>query len=98
MDRLTVHALKGTQRRVVVLQYPGLDTGSTLLVAPLYPAEDGLVLATVTPKVRLDDEDFLIAMHLLAAVPKQELGPAEASLAAEEYPITNALNRLFFGI
>ena len=98
MQALTVHALKGTRRRVVVLQYPGLDTGASVLVAPLFPASDLPELQGVTPRVSLDGEDYLIAVQLLAAVQRKDLGPVERTLAQHEYAIANAINRLFFGI
>lgn len=98
MQALTVHTLKGTKRRVVVLQYPGLDTGASILVAPLYPAIDLPELPGVTPRVDLDGEDYLIAVQQLAAVQRKDLGPVERSLAAHEYAVANAINRLFFGI
>jgi hypothetical protein len=98
MPALTVHTLKGTKRRVVVLQYPGLDTGASILVAPLFPASDLPELQGVTPRVDLDGEDHLIAVQLLAAVQRKDLGPVERTLAQHEYAIANAINRLFFGI
>lgn len=98
MQALTVHALKGTTRRVVVLQYSGLDTGASILVAPLFPASDLPELQGVTPRVDLDGEDYLIAVQLLAAIQRKDLGPAERTLAQHEYAVANAINRLFFGI
>jgi hypothetical protein len=98
MQALTVHALKGTTRRVVVLQYPGLDTGASVLVAPLFPASEVPDLQGVTPKSNLDGEDYLIAVQLLAAIQRKDLGPVERTLAQHEYAVANAINRLFFGI
>lgn len=98
MPALTVHTLKGTKRRVVVLQYPGLDTGASILVAPLFPASDLPELQGVTPRVDLDGEDHLIAVQLLAAIQRKDLGPVERTLAPHEYAVANAINRLFFGI
>jgi toxin CcdB len=98
MQALTVHALKGTTRRVVVLQHPGLDTGASVLVAPLFRASDLPELQGVTPRVSLDGEDYLIAVQLLAAIQRKDLGPVERTLAQHEYAIANAINRLFFGI
>lgn len=98
MTAYTVHRIRGTAQRVVVLQYPGLDTGPIRMAAPLYPSETGLVLEGVTPLVEIDGESLLQAVHLMAAVRLKELGPAEANLDAHEYPIANAINRLFFGV
>ncbi len=98
MPALTVHTLKGTKRRVVVLQHPGLDIGASLLVAPLYPAAGLPELPGITPRVDLDGEDHLIAVQLMAAVQRKDLGLVELTLAQHEYAVANAINRLFFGI
>ena len=98
MQALTVHTLKGAKQKVVVLQYPGLDMGASMLVAPLFPASELPELEGVTPKVNLDGEDHLVAVQQLAAVQRKDLGPVVRTLADYEYPIANAINRLFFGI
>jgi hypothetical protein len=98
MQALTVHTLKGAKQKVVVLQYPGLDTGASILVAPLFPASELPELEGVTPRVNLDGEDHLVAVQQLAAVQRKDLGPVVRTLADYEYPIANAINRLFFGI
>jgi CcdB protein len=98
MQALTVHTLKGAKQKVVVLQYPGLDTGASILVAPLFPASALPELQGVTPRVNLDGEDYLVAVQQLAAVQRKDLSPVVRNLADYEYPIANAINRLFFGI
>ena len=98
MQALTVHTLNGAKQKVVVLQYPGLDTGASILVAPLFPASELPELEGVTPKVNLDGEDHLVAVQQLEAVQRKDLGPVVRTLADYEYPIANAINRLFFGI
>ena len=69
MQALTVHTLNGAKQKVVVLQYPGLDTGASILVAPLFPASELPELEGVTPKVNLDGEDHLVALQ------RKDLGP-----------------------
>ena len=81
MQALTVHTLKGAKQKVVVLQYPGLDTGASILVAPLFPASELPELEGVTPKVNLDGEDHLVAVQQLAAVQRKDLGPVVRTLA-----------------
>jgi hypothetical protein len=97
MAACPVHTLSGTDRLAVVLQYPKLDAGPALLVAPLYPAEARLELEGVTPRVEIAGKAYLVA-NLMAAVHQRDLGAKEGSLTAHEYPIANAINRLFFGI
>jgi len=98
MQAFTVHTLKGARQKVVVLQYPALDTGASVLVAPLFSAGELPELEGVTPRVVIDGTEFLIAVQQLAAVQRKDLGPAERALAAYEYAIANAIKRLFFGI
>lgn len=98
MAGYTVHTLKGAKHPVVVLQYPGLETGASVLVAPLFPALELPELEVITPRVTVGGADYLIAVQLLAAVQKKELGPVEQSLETHEYAVANAMNRLFFGI
>lgn len=98
MAGYAVHPLKPSGQLVVVLQYHATDTGETRLVAPLYPADPALEMEIVTPRVEVGGEDYLVAMHLLAAVRRKDLGPATASLEASEHALGNAINRLFFGI
>lgn len=98
MQALTVHTLKGAKQKVVVLQYPGPDTGASMLVAPLFPPSELPELVGVTPKVNTDGEDDPVAVQQLAAVQRKDLGPVVRTLADDEYPIANAINRLFFGI
>jgi hypothetical protein len=69
MQALTVHTLKGAKQKVVVLQYPGLDTGASILVAPVFPASELPEQEGVTPKVNLDGEDHLVAVQ------RKYLGP-----------------------
>lgn len=98
MEPYPVCRLKKTGQFAVVLQFPGVDTGGTCLVAPLYPAGRAAPMEPVTPRVRIGEDEYLVAIHLMAAVRKQELGPPEASLVSEEYAFAGAINRLFFGI
>ena len=98
MAAYTVHPLKTSGQLVVVLQYPGTDTGETRLVAPLYPADPALEMEIVTPRVDVGGEGYLVAMHLLASVRQRDLGPSMASLETSEYALGGAINRLFFGI
>ncbi len=98
MSGYSVHRLKASGQRVVRLQYTGLDSGATVLVAPLYPADRALELEIVTPRIELEGSEYLVATHLLAAVQRKDIGPAGAALAAHEAAIANSINRLFFGI
>jgi hypothetical protein len=98
MDPYPVCRLKKTRQFVLVLQYPGVDTGVTCLVAPLYPEGQAPPMEPVTPLVQIGEEKYLVAFHLMAAVRKQDIGPAEASLVGQEHAFSGAINRLFFGI
>lgn len=51
----------------------------------------------VTPLVQIGEEKYLVAFHLMAAVGRQDIGPAEASLVGQEHAFSGAINRLLFG-
>jgi len=82
---------------VVVLQYPGIDTGDFVLAAPLYPATAAKPIDIITPRVNLNGEAYLVGVHLMASIRTRALGTRVGSLLDEEYAIQRALSRLFFG-
>jgi toxin CcdB len=85
------------QQRVVVLQYSGVDTGKTTLVAPLYPVTAAIEYEVVTPRIEVDGTDYLVATHLLAAVRSNTLGRRIGTASGYADEISRALARLFFG-
>ena len=97
MRHLAVFRAGENKPPIVVLQYPGIDTGNYVLAAPLYPAGAAKPIDIVPPMVTLDGEAYLLGTHLLASVRASALGDEIGSLLAHEYEIQRALARLFFG-
>lgn len=97
-ERLSVHEIRDDpDQLVVVLQYPDIDTGPALLVAPLLSDRSLKPIPSVTLDVEIRGKPCLVAMHQLSAFPKQLLGTRVGSLLDHEYDIQRALARLFFG-
>lgn len=55
-------------------------------------------LARLHLRVTIDGEDHLVAIHLLAAVPRRDLGTVRAMLDDRQHEAMNALDVLFAGI
>lgn len=99
MDYLAVFTLK-TQpdRLVLILNHPLIAEAGTVVAAPLFDADRFPVASTLNPVFDLGGRPFALATEQLAAIPLKELGQQVMSLVDHEYPIANAINRLFFGI
>ena len=82
MRHLAVFRAGENKPPIVVLQYPGIDTGNYVLAAPLYPAGAAKPIDIVTPMVTLDGEAYLLGTHLLASVRASALGDEIGSLLA----------------
>lgn len=89
----------GKESFVVDCQADSLSHLSTRVVAPLMRCSDVPTPSTcLHPVLDFKGEEFLIATHLLTAMPCRDLGRAVASLGHEEYMIKNALDMLLSGI
>ena len=97
-ERLAVHHLSDALGNlVVVLQYPGLDIGPAVLVAPLLQDATLLHIPYVTVEIEFDGKTFLLATHQITAIPHMFIGPMAGNVLSYEYEISRALSRLFFG-
>ena len=84
---------------VVDCQSDSLIHLKTRVVAPLMRLDDAPAVATrLHPKFQIDSEPFVLATHLLTALPTRDLGQALASLEAERYKIIAALDMIITGI
>ena len=71
----------------------------TRLMAPLVqPGTVARPLPRLHPVVKIEDEEWVIATHLAAAVPQVELGPKLVSLANERDRIVAAFDVLLTGV
>lgn len=97
-ERFAVHKIRDNANQlVIILQYPGLDTGPAVLVAPLVDSEEFKPLPPITVDVAIEGGDYLLAVHQTSAFPVSYLGEQVGSLDAYDYEISRALSRLFFG-
>ena len=99
MDRLVVCSLKRAPGRwVLVLSDPGIAAAGTVVAAPLMDAQTFPVASVLNPVFELHGVRLALATEQMAAIPLGELGPPVATFIEHEYPVANAINRLFFGI
>jgi toxin CcdB len=98
MAQFDVHRIDGGSF-VVDCQSDSLAHLATHVVAPLLHTSEVPAPATrLHPVVMFGGEPYLLATHLLAAMPTRELGPAMASLDAERYTLLAALDMLLTGV
>ncbi len=99
MDRLAVYSLKRSPGQLVlVLSEPSLETIGTVVAAPLVPAGEFPAEAILNPQLQLGRDKFVLITEQLAAISLKDLGKQVTTCVDYEYPIANAINRLFFGI
>lgn len=99
MDRLAVFRLKRAPGQLVlVLSDPHIAAAGTVVAAPLMELGSFPVAPILNPVIEVGGERLALATEQLAAIQVKELGDLVASGVHFEYPIANALNRLFFGI
>ncbi len=97
MVGFAVHALR-TGELVVDVQSDLLDPFETRVVIPLIaPEQAPQAPHRLDPVLEVAGERRILATHLLAALPRAELGTPVGSLAAEHDAIRTALDMLFPG-
>ncbi len=81
------------------LQDEMLENLSTRVVAPLaLPETVGTPMKTVNPRISVGGTDYILLVHLLAAIPASSLGEPVGSAASQRDAIVAALDLLFTGI
>jgi len=93
--RFDLHRVRG--RWVMDAQSALTEGLPTRVVVPLLPRAGAAVATELNPILTIDGAEFALMTELLAAIPRRELGPPHASLAAERDSITRALDLLFTG-
>lgn len=98
MARFQVYRMAASGQLVVDLQADLLDDLKTRIVAPFLPvSEIPHTMSRLNPKVNIDGGPYIMAIHLMAAVPtSQMLGP-ELDLTERGDEITAALDFAFQG-
>ncbi|MBQ0821563.1 CcdB family protein [Microvirga sp. HBU67558] len=98
MGQFDVYAGIGRSNRLVVdLQSDILDPLATRIVAPLFQRDEAPILTDLTPQVRLDGQDLVVMIPLLASVPVRELQRPVGSIASDQDAVKRALDVLFLG-
>lgn len=82
---------------LVIMQYPGLDTGPGILVAPLINSETLPELPVITVPITLKGKNYILATHQISAFPIHLIGDQVGDLDNWDYEISRAIDRLFFG-
>ncbi|MBE9487464.1 MAG: CcdB family protein [Desulfuromonadales bacterium] len=81
------------------LQDEMLENLSTRVVAPLVSTVNiGRQIQTLNPRMRIAGQEYLLTVHLLAAVPASALKECVSSAASQRDEIIAAIDLLFTGI
>lgn len=98
MARFDVYLLKDDDRFVVDLQAAFLDGLGQRVVAPLFSREEAFQpLSRLNPSVILQGKSYILAIHLLAAVPVNQLGEKIGNVSQYRDEIVAATDFLFQG-
>lgn len=82
---------------IVVLQHDWLDEQQTVVVAPVVLASRHLGSLRLHPQFEMAGETYLIALNLLATIPRRSIGQTLRSLASHRDAIKRGLDTLFDG-
>ncbi|MEZ0002712.1 CcdB family protein [Sinorhizobium fredii] len=98
MARFHVYRLKQSETLVIDLQAGLFDALKTRIVAPLIPASDiDHVMAGLNPRVAINGEAYVVAIHLMAAISVSELGALIGDLSHQRDKIVAATDFAFQG-
>ncbi len=82
---------------LVVLQSDLLGGMETVVVAPLAKLKGLTPVKRLTPTIEIDGKSYLIMIHELAAVARDELRKLVGKAAGMRDSITSAIDLVFFG-
>ncbi|ACP27325.1 putative plasmid maintenance protein, CcdB [Sinorhizobium fredii NGR234] len=98
MARFHVYRLKQSETLVVDIQADLFDALKTRIVAPLIPAPDiAHVMAGLNPRVMINGEAYVVAIHLMAAISVSDLGALIGDLSNQHDKIVAATGFAFRG-
>ena len=99
MPQFDVHAMRSTDALAVNCQSDLLDSLETRLIIPLLRSHDvPWSFPRLAPLIRFQDEEYVLATPLAAAVHKSELRDAVGTLAEHRLTIVGAMDLLVSGI
>lgn len=97
MARFDVYKSGNARGLLLDIQSDLLDEFGSRVVVPLLPAEDMQSVSRLHPIFVINDERYIMSIHLMFAIPVDRLGAKIASLAQEDLVITSAVDKLFSG-
>ncbi|MCA1405712.1 CcdB family protein [Ensifer sp. IC3342] len=98
MARFHVYRLKHGDTLVVDLQADLFEALKTRIVAPLIPASEfGHAMSRLNRRTKIDGENYIVAIHLMGAIPLSELGDMVTDLSSQRDDIVTATDFAFQG-
>ena len=98
MARFHVYRLKQGDTLVVDLQADLFEALNTRIMAPLIPASEfDQVMSRLNSSTKIDDKNYVIAIHLLAAIHLSELGDMVTDLSSQRDDIVTATDFVLQG-
>lgn len=99
MSQFEVYRLKNSDVLVVCLQHDLFSDMKTTIVAPLVRAsEAGRPAGKANPAIRVNDENWFLAVQAMATVSVSELSGPVANIKFSRDAMTTAIDVIFFGI
>jgi toxin CcdB len=93
------HSRSAAAEFLLDLQDEMLESLGTRVVAPLVPLETlETPIKTLNPLIPMRGTQYILLLHLLAAIPVTALGELEGSARAQRDEIIAAIDLLFTGI
>jgi len=86
-----------SRRLAVVLQHEALAELTTRIVAPLLPIGERYAMDRAAIVVEIFGQSYIVATHLVSAVPVRSLSAPLASLREHEFRLKRAVDLVFFG-
>jgi toxin CcdB len=83
---------------VVCLQSPLLSARTQQIVAPLVSRKSFALSSRITPAIRIDVEEYVVMIPLLASLPAKALEQRVANLQRHRDDLLAAVDLLFYGV
>ena len=98
MARFDIYRLKDGETLVVDLQATVLDNLQHRVVSPLILQETAFrPLSRLNPKIVFENKAYILAIHLMAAIPLQEMAESIGNISQFHDEIVKATDFLFQG-
>src|SRR5436190_20425206 len=88
---------RGSYPYLLILQHDQVSSVGAVVAAPLTHVRGGPARYRLHPSVILNDQQYVVLMEELAAIPTSSFGRAVGSAEAHRYAIVSALDLLFTG-